>query len=317
MLAAGLACVHVSAAERSGTLARYPEKPVRLVTAAAAGGGMDIIARSIAQSLTSAWPHPVIVDNRGGAGGLIGTEIVAKAVPDGYTLLLNGPGGTYLGALKPKLSFDPARAFAPIALVARQPWALAVHPSVAAQSIAELIELAKRSPGALRYGSGGVGSASHMGMELFRNLARISITHVAYKGTGPATTALLGGEIQMLLVGVATIVPQAKAGRVKLLAVTSPAGVVPELRTISESGVRGYDFDIWYGLFAPAGTPAALVEKINGEVNRSLQQPDLKARFASDGVEPGGGTAQSFQRHFNAEVAKWHRVVREAGIRSD
>ena len=243
--------------------ADYPNKSIRLVAASAPGGGIDIVARFTAQRLLGSLPQTVVVDNRAGSGGLLGAEIVAKAPADGHTLLLNGIGGSYLSALYKKLSFDPDHDLAPVALVARQPWALAVHPSLPVNSTAELVLFAKNKPGQLRYGTGGVGSASHMAVELLRSAARIDIVHVPYKGTGPATIALLGGEIQFLVVGVATIVPHANAGRVKLLAVTNAtrSSLLPALPTIGESGVPGYAFDVWYGLFAPVKTPRSIVEQ--------------------------------------------------------
>ena len=297
----------------------YPNKVIRLIAAAAPGGGMDIVARFTAQRLLGSLPQAVVVDNRGGSGGLIGAEITAKSAPDGYTLLINGPGGSYFSALYKKLSFDPDHDLAPVIQIARQPYALTLHPSVPANSIAEFVQLAKNKPGQLRYGNGGLGSASHMAVELLRSAAKIDIVNVPYKGTGPATLALLSGEMQFLMVGVATIAPHANTGKVKLLAVTTSArtSLLPALPTISESGIPGYSFAVWYGMFAPAKTPRAIVNKLSAEINRGLQQPELRERFTAEGLEVVGGTPEQFEAHFRAEIIKWKKVVQEAGIRAE
>lgn len=308
---------HMSATDRAAS--NYPSKVIRLIAAAAPGGGMDIIARFTAQRLLGSLPQAVVVDNRGGSGGLIGAEITAKAMPDGHTLLINGPGGSYFSALYKNLSFDPDRDLAPVIQIARQPYALTLHPSVPANSIAEFVQLAKSKPGQLRYGNGGVGSASQMAVELLRSAAKIDVVNVPYKGTGPATLALLSGEMQFLMVGVATIAPHANAGRVKLLGVTTAArtSLLPSLPTLSESGIPGYSFDVWYGMFAPLKTPRAIINKLSVEINRGMQQAELRERFTAEGLEVVGGTPEQFEAHFRAEIAKWKKVIQEAGIRAD
>lgn len=311
--------VALAQVKAAGPDANYPSKAIRLIAAAAPGGGMDIVARYTAQKLLGALPQPVVVDNRGGSGGLIGAEIAAKAAPDGHTLLINGPGGSYFSALYKKLSFDPDNDLAPVIQIARQPYALTLHPSVPANSVAEFVQLARSRPGQLRYGNGGVGSASHMAVELLRSSAKIDIVNVPYKGTGPATLAVLSGEMQFLMVGVATIAPHANAGRVKLLGVSTAArtNLLPSLPTLAESGIPGYAFDVWYGLFAPAKTPRAIVNRINAEINRGMQQSELRERFTAEGLEPVGGTPEQFDKHFRLEIAKWKNVILEAGIKGE
>lgn len=299
--------------------ANYPNRAIRLVVPSAPGGGIDIAGRLTAQRLLASLPQTVVVDNRGGSGGLLGTEIVAKAAPDGYTLLLNGPGGSYLKALYPKLSFDPEKDLTPVTFILRQPWVLAVHPGLAAKSMTEFIQLAKSKPGELRYGTGGVGSASHMGVQLLRSAAKIDIVHVPYKGTGPVTLAVIGGDIQFLIGSVAAINPHAVSGRLRLLAITSAARstLLPTLPTIAESGVPGYEFDVWYGLFAPVKTPRPVIEKLSATINRSMQQAELRERLSADGLEMVGGTPQQFDAFFRAEITKWRKVIQEGGIRTE
>ena len=313
------ACTQTGFAAAAAGAADYPHKTIRLVAPAAPGGGIDIAARITAQRLLAGFPQPVIVDNRGGSGGIIGTELVAKAPPDGYTLLMNGLGGTYLKAVYAKLSFDPESDFAAVALVVRQPWALAVHPALPVASTADFIRLAKSKPGELRYGTGGVGSASFMGLQLLRSAAQIDIAHVPYKGTGPALLALLGGEIQFLIASLPSIAPHASTGRARLLGVTTAARtrLMPALPTIGESGLPGYTFDVWYGLFAPVKTPRAVINRLNAEINRSVQQPDLSERLAAEGLETAAGTPQQFEAHFRSEITKWKKVVLESGMRAE
>ena len=237
----------------------YPTKPIRLVVPSAPGGGTDIIARLIAQGLSDAWRQTVVVDNRGGAGGVAGVTIVAKqSAADGYTMLLGSVGHlSFLPAVRTNLGYDPQKDLTPISLAAVQPFLVAASLSLPASSIKELITQAKSQPGTIRYGSGGSGSASHLGIELLQLTAGISMLHVPYKGSNPAITALMGGEIQIALAGLATVLPHAKAGRLKALAVTGAkrARIAPEVPTVAEAGVPGYEFDVWYGLVFPGGTP--------------------------------------------------------------
>jgi len=298
------------------TMRDYPGKPVRLVAASAPGGGIDIIGRVIAQRLSETWREQVVVDNRAGGGGVIATGIVAKAPADGYTLLVQSVGVSYVGTLHKEAPFDVLRDLAPVAKVASQPSLLAVHASVPASSLSELVQLAKAKPGQLSFGTGGAGGASHMGTELFAHAANIKLVHVPYKGTGPSMAALLSGEVNMALVGIATALPHVKVGKIKPIGVSGAtrSPLLPEIPTISEAGVRGYEFAGWYGIFAPAQTPRAIIAKINGDIVKALQQPDAVQRLTAMGFEPQGGSAEEFAKYFRAEVAKWRKVIQDAGI---
>lgn len=303
----------------SAMAAGFPERPVRLVAASAAGGGTDIIARLFAQGLTGVWGQQVIVDNRPGGGGVIATDITTKAIPDGYTLLLQSVGISYAPALYKKLPFDVRRDITAVTIVGTQPFVLAVHPSMPVKSVTELVQLAKSKPGDIRFASGGVSGASHLGSELFRVTAGVNMVHVPYKGTGPGTTALLTGEVQMAIAGVGTILPHAKSGKLRALAVTgakrSPAA--PELPTVAENGLPGYAFDVWYGVFAPSKTPRATLQKINTDANSAMREAGTAKRFAGAGIDLIGGGLDESNNYLRAEMAKWAKVIREAGISAD
>ena len=299
--------------------ATFPERPVRMIAASAAGGGTDIIARLLAQQLTTAWSQQVIVDNRPGGGGVIATDITAKAVPDGYTLLLQSVGISYAPALYKKLPFDVRRDIIAVTIIGSQPFVLAVHPSLPVKSVAELVQLAKNRPGEIRYASGGVSGASHLGSELFRVTAGVNMVHVPYKGTGPGTTALLTGEVQMAISGIGTMLPHARSGKVRALAVTgakrSPAA--SDLPTVAENGLPGYAFDVWYGVFASAKTPRAALNKINADANAALRDAETAKRFSGAGIDLIGGSVEESNGYLQAEMAKWAKVIREAGITAD
>ncbi len=303
----------------SAAAAGFPERPVRMVAASAAGGGTDIIARLLAQRMTELWGQQVIVDNRPGGGGVIATDITAKAAADGHTLLLQSVGISYAPALYKKLPFDVQRDITAVTIVGTQPFVLAVHPSMPVKSVADLVQLAKSKPGDIRFASGGVSGASHLGSELFRFTAGVNMVHIPYKGTGPGTTALLTGEVQMAIAGVGTIMPHAKSGKVRALAVTgakrSPAA--PELPTVAENGLPGYAFDVWYGVFAPSKTPRATLTKINTDTNVALRDPETIKRFAGAGVDLIGGGLDESNKYLRAEMTKWTKVIREAGISAD
>ena len=299
--------------------ADYPRKAVRLIVPSAPGGGTDLVARLIAQKAGEAWGQSVIVENNSGGATTIGTNLVAKAAPDGYTLLMTTANFAFIPAINSRLPYDPEKDFTPVVVTVTQTDCLVVNPGVPARSVAELIALAKARPDELRYGSGGNGSVGHFAVELFRSLAKIKLVHVPYKGTGPVTTAVISGEIHLQIANVASLLPAVKAGRVRALAVTGVhrAKIVPELPTIAEAGVPGYEFDNWYGLWAPAGTPAAVVRKINEEVNRALMTPALQARFAESGIETMGGSPERFAAYLASELKKWSAVARDAGIKAD
>ena len=315
---ASLVTASISAvAQKASPAADYPTKPIRMIVPFAPGGGTDIIGRLVAQELGQAWGHTVVVDNRGGGGGTIGTNLAAKATPDGYTMVLCSLGISYAPALYAKLPFDPLKDLAPISLVATQPFVYVVIPTLGVNSMKELIALAKAKPGQLRYGSGGAGGSSHLGTELLRTMTGIDLVHVPYKGTGPALTAMLSGEIHMQLIGISSVVPHMKSGRMRALAVSGAkrSAAAPEVPTVAESGVPGYAFDVWYGMFFPAGTPRAIVAKTNAEINRALKSPALAQRFAGVGVEPAGTTSEAFGKMLRSEIAKWRKVVAQANIR--
>ena len=297
----------------------YPNKSLRLVVPSAPGGGTDIIARLIAQGLYESWGQSVVVDNRGGGGGIPGVTLVAKqSAPDGYTLLLGSVGHlTFAPAIERDLAYDPRKDLAPISLAANQPFVVAATRSLAANTIQELVALAKAKPGSISYGSGGSGAASHLGVELLAMNAGFSMLHVAYKGSNPAVTAVMAGEIQIALAGLATVLPHVKGNRLKALAVTSAkrSTFAPELPTVAESGVPGYVFDVWYGLVFPGGTPRAIVSKTSGEINKLLVSPEVSRRFANAGVEPMTNTPEAFSEMIAQEIPKWQKVVKAAKIR--
>ncbi|MBI4204637.1 MAG: tripartite tricarboxylate transporter substrate binding protein [Betaproteobacteria bacterium] len=299
--------------------ADYPTKPIRLVVPSAPGGGTDIIARLIAQGLGDSWRQTVVVDNRGGAGGVAGVTIVAKqSAPDGYTMLLGSVGHlAFVPAVRTNLGYDPLKDLTPISLAAVQPFLVAASLALPATSMKDLVAQAKSRPDSIRYGSGGSGSASHLGIELLQLTAGIKMLHVPYKGSNPALTALMGGEIQIALAGLATVLPHARGGRLKALAVTGAkrAQIAPEVPTVAESGVPGYAFDVWYGLVFPGGTPGTIVKKTNAEVVRLLQHPDVSKRFATAGVEPQTNTPEAFGALIAREATTWGQVVKAANLR--
>ena len=301
----------------------YPTKPIRMVVPSAPGGGTDIVARLIAQGLQEAWGQTVVVDNRGGAGGIPGVTTVAKhSAADGYTMCLGSNGHlSFAPAIHRKLAFDPQTDLTPVSLVANQPFVVAAAQSVPASSMQELIALAKKGPGSLRYGSGGTGTASHLGTELLQFTAGISLLHVPYKGTGPGMTALLSGEIQVLVVGVATVLPyiKAKSDKLKVYAVTGAkrAQVAPELPTVAESGLPGFEFDVWYGMVFPGGTPRAIVTKTNTEIVRLLKVPAIRERFLAVGLEPVTNTPEEFRELIRREVPRWKKIAQQAKIQVD
>ena len=298
-------------------VAHYPNKPIRLIIPFAPGGGTDIIGRLIGLDLTENLGQPVVIDNRGGSGGIVGTHLVAKADPDGYTVGLCSLGFAYAPALYAKLPYDSEKDLTPITQVATQPFVYTAHPSLGVNNMKELIALAKAKPGFIRYGSGGAGGASHLGTELLRNITGIELVHVPYKGTGPALSAAIGGEIQLQLIGMSSVVPHLKSGRLKLLAVSgakrSPAA--PDIPTVIESGIPGYVFDVWYGMLLPGRTPAAIVNKLNTEMNRALQNPSVAQRFAAAGLDVAGSSPEEFRKQIREEIVKWRKVVAAANIK--
>lgn len=296
----------------SGANANYPIKPIRLISPFAPGGGASLVARIIGQELTEAWGQSVVVDNRGGAGGVIGTELAAHALPDGYTLMMATASNIAIRPLVGKVPFDPIRDFTPIAYTTTVPLVLVVHPSVAAKSVKELIALAGARDSRLNFASSGEGTISHLAGELFKRSAAVSMTHVPYKGGGPALIDLVAGHVQTGFVNILESLPQVKAGRLRALAVTSPvrSPVAPDVPTVAEAGVPGYEVTQWSGVMGPAGLPKAIVTKLNGEIERILAKPQVRDRLAGDGAQPGGGPPERFGAFIKAEINKWAKVVK-------
>ncbi|WP_232338140.1 tripartite tricarboxylate transporter substrate binding protein [Bordetella flabilis] len=307
-------------AQAADAAAGFPDRPVRLIVPFPPGGGTDILARPVAQKLGEKWGQPVIVENRAGAGGNIGTEAAARAPADGYTLVL-GTVGTHAinQSLYKHLPYDAVRDFAAITLVANTPNVLVLNPAVPARSVQELIALAKARPGALNYASPGNGTPPHLAAEIFKSMAGVSITHVPYKGSGPAMTDLLGGQVQMMIANAPVVLPYIKSGKLIGLASTSAArpAMLRDLPTLSEAGLKGYEADTWYGLFAPAGTPPAVVQKLNADVVAVLGSPEIQAFFAEQGAEVIGDSAADASAKVRAEVEKWHGVIQAIGLKLD
>jgi tripartite-type tricarboxylate transporter receptor subunit TctC len=298
----------------------YPAKPIRIIVPFPAGGIADLFGRVIGQKFTEAWGQPAVVDNRPGAGGNIGADLVAKSPPDGYTLVTGSIGTHAVNvSLFSKLPYDPVRDFAPVSLIMEAEGLLVVHPSLPVKSVRELVALAKARPGQLSYASAGHGTASHLSGELFKSMAKVNMVHVPYKGNVPAITDLLTGQTSLLFATMPTVLPQVQAGRLKALAVTSSSRspAAPELPTIAEAALPGYSVTNWIGIFAPAGTPRDIVQKLNGEIIRTMQAPDIQKRLVNEGAKFTAATPDQFGVFVKAEMAKWAKVVKEAGIRVD
>jgi tripartite-type tricarboxylate transporter receptor subunit TctC len=297
----------------------YPLRPIRVVVPFAPGGAVDIVARMVSLRLSDALHQPVVVDNRSGAGGTIGTEIVAKAPADGYTLLIGSMGVAVNAVLYPKLPYDTLKDLAPVTMLAEQPNIIVVHPSVAAKSVRDLVQLAKAKPGQIAYGSGGVGSNSHFATVLFLMMAHIDMLHVPYKGLGPAITELVGGQVQMAISNVSTALPHVKSGKLRLLAVTTKKRfpLFPDTPTVTESGVPGYESSGWYGLWAPAGAPRAIVSKLNEDTTRILNSSAMKEQLGAQGLEPIPTSPEGFARALRIEIDKWGKVVKATGAKPE
>ncbi|HWE77422.1 MAG TPA: tripartite tricarboxylate transporter substrate binding protein [Pseudolabrys sp.] len=295
----------------------YPSHPIRLIVPFAPGGALDTVARVLAPSLSANLGQPVVVYNQGGAGGVIGMEAAAKAAPDGYTLLLDHSGLAYMPGLHRTLPFDPVTSFEGVVTAVSGIYVLAVNPSLPVKSVAELIKYAKAHPGKLSYGSAGVGSSLHLAGEFFKREAGIDIVHVPYKGASHAVTDLVGGQVQMMFGPATAILPLAKAGKLRALAVTSakPSKLAPDLPTVAQT-LPGFEVVGWYGLAAPAGTPKDVVRKLNADANKALKTPELIEKFAKLGYEPIGDTPAEASARIKSEVAHWTRIIRAAGIKA-
>ena len=300
--------------------AEFPRKALRMVVPYPPGGSTDIVGRVVAQKLAESLGQQVVVDNRPGAGGNLGTDIVAKAPPDGHTLVISSVTTLAIGAsLYRNLPYDVSTDLEPVALVGAVPFVLLVNPSIAAGSARDLIRLAKGTPGRLHFGSAGTGTSAHFAGELFKSLAVIDITHVPYKGNAPALADLMGGQIQMMFDFLPSAIPLIKSGKLKALAVTpakrSPA--LPDVPTIAESGVPGYDMLSAFGVLVPAKTPGPIVARLNAEINRISAMPDVKERYSREGVDPINESPAQFRTYLQAEIEKWAKVVKETGVRLD
>jgi tripartite-type tricarboxylate transporter receptor subunit TctC len=297
----------------------YPTKPVRLIVGFEPGGGTDIIARILGQKLAQMWSHPVLIDNRPGAGSTIGTAIAAKSPPDGYTLQAVSMSHVLNAALFKTLPYDTLKDFAPIVLAARAPNVLVAHPALPVKNVKELIALARAQPGKIAFSSSGTGGVSHLTAELFRSVAHIDLLHVPYKGAGPAMTALLSGEAQLMMATTPVALTQMKAKRVRALAISSPkrSTLAPDIPTIAESGFPGFEADTWYGLIAPARIPGVLSGRINADANQALRASEVRAQFAEQGAEIAGGTPEEFGAFIKSELARWTQVIRAAGIEAN
>jgi tripartite-type tricarboxylate transporter receptor subunit TctC len=296
----------------------YPVKPIRLIVPFAAGGGNDNVARLVGKHLSESLGQPLVIDNRPGAGGVLGAEVAAKAAPDGYTLFLGGVGSHAVNPnLNASLPYDPIRDFAPVALLAQAPLVLVVHPSVPADSFKAFVALARAKPGQLNYASNGNGSSSHLAAVMFDSMTGVDMVHVPYKGLSPALTDLLSGRVQLMFSSVVAILPHIRAEKLRGLAVTGGKRLpsMPDLPTIAESGLPGYEASSWYGVLAPAGTPREIVVKLNAELVKALAQPEVRASLLAEGAEPIGGTPEQFAAHISSEKERLGKLIREAKIR--
>jgi tripartite-type tricarboxylate transporter receptor subunit TctC len=298
---------------------QYPSKAIRVIVPFGTGSTTDTLARLLGQKLAETWGQPVVIDNRAGAGGNIGTDMVAKAAGDGYTLLMAAGSHTINPALYRKLPYDAVRDFAPVTLVGSAPQLLVATASLPANSVRELIALAAGKPGQLRYASGGNGSPSHLAMELLKSMARVDMVHVPYKGGDGVLVALLSGEMHLYFGNIRAMMPQVKAGKLKALAVTGPkrSPAAADIPTIAESGLPGYSMLAWWGLLAPAGTPGTIVTRLYREMARMLQEPALRERLAAVGIDTAGSAPEEFGAFIRAEIATWGKVVKTAGVHID
>jgi tripartite-type tricarboxylate transporter receptor subunit TctC len=296
----------------------YPVKPIRLIVPFPPGGPNDIIGRLVAQKTGEALGRQMVVDNRAGAGGNIGTALVAKSPPDGYTLLSGGMGSLIMNPIIEKAPYDPQKDFAPVILMASAPNVLVTHPSLPVKNVKELIALAQARPAQLNYGSGGVGSTPHLSGALFNTMARVNIVHVPYKGNAPAITDLIGGQVQLAFLGIPPVQPHVAGGKLRALAVTGsrPSATLPAIPTVSQSGVPGYEISPWYGILAPTGTPADIVLRLNDTIAKVVAAPDMSEKLTAVGAEPENTTPGEYAARIKSDVDKWSKVIRDAKITS-
>jgi len=297
----------------------YPTKPIKIVVPYPPGGFNDTLGRTLAAKFQEAWGQPAFVENKPGGNTLIGSDYVAKAAPDGYTLLVVAFPFAVTPSLIREMPYDTLRDFAPVILAAQSPNLLVVNPQMPVKTVGELVAMAKSQPGKLSYASTGNGSSNHISMELFKSLAGVDIVHVPYKGSAPAVSDLLGGQVQVMFDNLPNVLPQVKAGRLRALATsgTTRTPLAPDLPTVAEAGVPGYEVMVWFGLVAPARTPREIVRKLNAEVTRILAMPDVRERFQAQGVEPVGSTPEQFGEHIRSQMSKWAKVVKDAGVTAE
>jgi tripartite-type tricarboxylate transporter receptor subunit TctC len=320
VLLAGLLLPWVAAAHAQGiadSAAAYPARPVRVTIAFAPGGGVDILARAVAQKLGETMGKPFVVENRAGAGGTVAYAMIAKTPPDGHNLLAISGSFAMSAALYPNLPYDPIKDFASITQMGAAPFLIVAHPSLPLRTVKDLIALAKARPGELNFASGGLGSSGHLTGELFKSMAHVQMTYIPYKGGELALIDLIAGQVHLVFSNALSSLPHVRSGRVRPLAVTSARryGAAPEIPTVAESGLAGFEAVNWYGWLAPAGTPAAIVNKLNVEIGNAVRAPDMQQRFARDGAEPVTSTPAQFAERITTEVARWRKVVKEANLR--
>ncbi len=295
----------------------FPTKPIRIIVPFAAGGPTDIVARTVSQQLTIAFGQPAVVDNRPGAGGVVGADLAAKSAPDGYTLLLCSTGAMAINpSLMPGMPYDPVRDLAPITLVVTIPYLLLVNPSFPAQSVKELLALARAKPGQLNYGSAGNGTTSHLAMELFRSMAGISVVHIPYKGSSLAATDLVGGQLQLLFDAPPSSLPFVRSGKLRAIGISTlkRTPLLPDMPTINEAGVPGYEVLTWSGICSPSGTPRPVIERLNETIVHGVTGRETRDRFAAIGADVVANSPDEYRKFIVAELAKWSRVIREAGV---
>jgi tripartite-type tricarboxylate transporter receptor subunit TctC len=318
MFARALLCAVSCAAVAVCAQQSYPNKPIRLIVGFAPGGGTDILARALGQPLAEMLGQQLTIDNRAGAGGVIATELGARAAPDGYTLLVGSSAGFAINPnLMAKLPYDPVKDFAPVGMFATLSYVVDVHPSLPVKTLGDFIALARAQPGAINYGTAGQGSSTHLAVEQFAQMAGVRMTHVPYKGNTPAMTALLSGEVAMVFDPVPTSMPMIKSGRVRALAVTTArrSALLPEVPTVAEAGVKGYEAGNWFGIFAPAGTPKEIVERLNAAINKAMTRADVKDKLAGQGADALIGSPADLAALVQRELAKFAKIIKSAGVR--
>jgi len=315
----GLLCFAGPVADLFAATVSYPSRPVRMIVPYAPGGGADTLARSVAHALSEQHGYSIVVDNRGGGGTILGSDIAAKALPDGHTIIMVASTHAVVSSLYKKLPYDPIKDFSPVIRVASAPNLLALHPSLPAANVRELVAMAQAQPGKLVYGSSGNGGGSHLAMELFKSLAKIDMLHVPYKGTGPAMIDLLSGQVKLMFGGMVGTLPNVKSGRLRAIAISSAkrSSVVPDVPTVAESGFPAYEATTWYGILAPAATPMAVVKQLNRQIAASIQDSKLRQRITDQGGEPSSTSPEEFAAYIRSEVTKWAKVVKSSGARVD